>query len=500
MESLTSLFSTYGLTPHGFCYAWQPELLWPMVIASGTVAAAYFSIPLALLALLRRLPAIRRYRAVFLLFSAFIFFCGLTHVVSVINIWVPIYRFEVVLMVMTAAVSVATAIMLWPLLPRVSAFIENESAVRADMEATNAELKRTLEALSERNRALDARSRQDAALGKLERTLQGCVSVYEMRAPVQEAVRTLLPGVDGAIYAYNGSTHYLERVAEWGEDSESGDIIAPDECWALRQGNVFATELRDSDALRCPHVGDSRLGSALCLPMSAGGEVLGFLYLRCQDDPALYDEAEIEARRRLAGETAERISVNLANIRLRERLRGQSVRDPLTGLFNRRYLEETLQRELKRAERAGRAFALMVIDIDHFKSLNDTAGHALGDEVLRQIGVVLRENCRGSDVACRFGGDEFVVALFDITPEQAKSRAEAIRDLAGRIRAPGPLRGETLSISVGVALYPGDGSGEEELLGAADRALYRAKLAGRNCICIGGGEDPDARPRLKVLA
>ena len=126
--------------------------------------------------------------------------------------------------------------------------------------------------------------------------------------------------------------------------------------------------------------------------------------------------------------------------------------------------------------------------------------HTLGDEVLRQIAVVLRENCRGSDVACRFGGDEFVVALFDITPEQVKGRAESIRDLAGRIRAPGPLRGDTLSISVGIALYPDDGSVEEELLGAADRALYRAKLAGRNCICVGGGEDPDARPRLKVLA
>lgn len=497
MEGLTSLFSTDGLTPHGFCYAWQPELLWPMVIASGTVAVAYFSIPLALLALLRRLPAIR-YRAVFFLFSAFIFFCGLTHVVSIVNIWVPIYRFEVLLMVMTAAVSVATAIMLWPLLPRVTAFITNEAAVRARLEASNDELNRALEALSERNRALDARGRQDAALGKLERMLQGCVSVYEMRAPVQEAVRALLPGADGAIYAYNGSEHYLERVVDWGNEADGGDIIAPDECWSLRQGQPFASELGDSDALRCPHVGESRSGSALCLPMSAGGEVLGFLHLRCQTDPADFSEAERDARRRMGAELAERISVNLANIRLRERLRGQSVRDPLTGLFNRRYLEETLQRELKRAERAGRSFALLVIDIDHFKALNDQSGHALGDDVLRQLGVVLRENCRGSDVACRLGGDEFVVALFDITPEQARARAEGMRELAGRIRAPEPQREERLSISIGMALYPQDGGADEALLAAADRALYRAKLAGRNRICVGGGEPPDPPARLKA--
>lgn len=499
MESLRSLFSTYGLTPHGFCYAWQPELLWPMVIASATVALAYFSIPLALLYFLRRVPAMR-YRVVFLLFSAFIFFCGLSHVVSIVNIWVPIYRFEVVVMIMTAAVSVATAALLWPLLPKVARFIDDEAAVRQRLEAANAELNAALGQLSARNRALDERRRQDAALSRLERTLQGCVDVHELRAPVQEAVQALLPGVGGAIYAYNGSDHYLERVADWGDAVEQPDIIGPDECWALRQGNVFASELRDSEALRCPHTGNTRFGSALCLPMSAGGEVLGFLHLHCPDDASRDDVGKSEARRQMAGELAERISINLANIRLRERLRAQSVRDPLTGLFNRRYLEETLQRELKRAERAGRSFALMVIDIDHFKTMNDSAGHAVGDDLLRQLGVVLRENCRGSDVACRFGGDEFVVAIFDITPEQARVRAEAIRDLARRIRAPAAAQPKRLSISVGIALYPGDGSGGEALLASADRALYRAKLAGRDRICVGDGETPDAPARLKVLA
>lgn len=498
MDNFRGLFDTYGLTPHGFCYAWQPELLWPMVLASGTVALAYFSIPIALLFFLRRLPTLR-YRGVFVLFSAFIFFCGMTHVVSVVNIWVPIYRFEVVLMVMTAAVSVATAIMLWPLLPRAARFIEGEAAVRARLEASNADLSRALEELSERNRTLDARARKDAAFSRLEHTLQSCITAFELRAPVQEAVQTLLPGVDGAIYAFNGSEHYLERVAGWGGDSEGADILAPDDCWSLRQGRVFATELGDHDALRCPHLGDARSGSALCLPMSAGGEVLGFLHLRCTADPADFSEAEREARRQLALDLADRISINLANIRLRERLRGQSVCDPLTGLFNRRYFEETLDRELKRAIRAERKFALLVIDIDHFKTLNDTAGHAAGDDILRQVSIVLREHCRGSDVACRFGGDEFVVALFDIDPEQALARAEILRDLAGRIRAPECMASHPMSISIGIACYPDDGSGGEELIAAADRALYRAKLAGRNRICVNGGKEADSASRLKIL-
>jgi diguanylate cyclase (GGDEF)-like protein len=165
------------------------------------------------------------------------------------------------------------------------------------------------------------------------------------------------------------------------------------------------------------------------------------------------------------------------------RLRDQSVRDVLTGLFNRRYLEETLERELRRAERARGPLGVIMIDIDHFKRFNDTYGHALGDALLRDLGALLRANVRGSDIACRYGGEEFILLLPDASRDVTRERAERIRAGAGRIgvRHDGQAV-EPITLSIGLAGFPEDGAMGEALLKAADDALYRAKHAGRDRI------------------
>jgi len=496
LDSLASLFSTDGFMPHGYCYTWQPGLLWSMVVSEGLVALAYLSIPVALLFFLRRQPTIR-YRGVFLLFSAFIFFCALTHLIGIVNIWVPLYRVEVALMVMTAAVSIATALMLWPLLPKASNFLDEQGVLKAQMREANERMHKALDELAERNVTLDKRRRHSEELSRLEIVMQSCLTLAETRLPVRSAAQALFPSSSGALFLINSSRNYLERVSEWGKVEMGAGVIAVDDCWALRQGRRAVLHLDDPDALRCGHINqDLEAGRSWCVPMSAQGELLGFMTLYLPDD--MQRDAECptgEAAETLFSEFCDRVSVNLANIRLRETLSRQSVRDPLSGLFNRRYLEETLTRELARAERDGGCFALLMVDIDHFKSFNDRHGHALGDWVIKQVAGMLREQRRGGDVACRYGGEEFVVAMFETTAELAAERAEALRESIQTIRLPPPYDDDPgITISIGMASFPSDGSSQSELLAAADGALYAAKRRGRNQVVVAGADTEAFKP------
>jgi diguanylate cyclase (GGDEF)-like protein len=166
---------------------------------------------------------------------------------------------------------------------------------------------------------------------------------------------------------------------------------------------------------------------------------------------------------------------------LRRRLHDQATRDPLTGLFNRRYLDDTLPRELHRILRKGTPLCVAMLDLDHFKRFNDTFGHDAGDLALRESSRLLRENLRKSDIACRYGGEEFLLVLPDSALEDASQRLEQIRSRfeSMEIRREGQLLA-TITFSAGIATAPEHGSTPEELLRAADAALYAAKQAGRN--------------------
>jgi diguanylate cyclase (GGDEF)-like protein/PAS domain S-box-containing protein len=166
-------------------------------------------------------------------------------------------------------------------------------------------------------------------------------------------------------------------------------------------------------------------------------------------------------------------------------LREQSVRDHLTGLFNRRYMEETLERELLRASRKGLSLGIMMLDVDHFKRFNDTWGHAAGDEILRELGNLLLGQVRGEDIASRYGGDEFIIVLPDASREVTRERANRLCEHTRRLKI--HFKGQTfemISFSVGVAAFPENGTTSAEILKAADTALYRAKHEGRNRVVV----------------
>ena len=175
----------------------------------------------------------------------------------------------------------------------------------------------------------------------------------------------------------------------------------------------------------------------------------------------------------------------IANVKLREQLRDQSIRDVLTGLFNRRYMLETLRRELARAARVKQSVSILSIDIDHFKKFNDNHGHDAGDTVLRAFGGCLEKHFREEDVPCRFGGEEFVVLLPGATADDAARRADSLRVEVEALTLrylDGTL--PRITISVGVAEFPRSGDNPETVLKAADDALYRAKDNGRNRVEI----------------
>jgi diguanylate cyclase (GGDEF)-like protein len=175
----------------------------------------------------------------------------------------------------------------------------------------------------------------------------------------------------------------------------------------------------------------------------------------------------------------------LASLQLRETLREQSIRDPLTRLFNRRFLEESLGRELQLAARKRQSIAVLFLDLDHFKRFNDTFGHDAGDMVLQSLADLLRNFFRATDICCRYGGEEFAIILPESTSREAALRADALRSEVKGLRLQykkqplGPL-----TLSIGVAAFPEHGSTSEDLLKIADQCLYESKNRGRDIVTV----------------
>jgi len=205
---------------------------------------------------------------------------------------------------------------------------------------------------------------------------------------------------------------------------------------------------------------------------------------------------DITERNVLDMQLAERKRVEAELRTLQAQLREQAIRDPLTGLYNRRYLEETLWRELDRAGREGHSLSILMVDVDHFKRLNDTYGHPAGDEVLRTLGRLLQHHARSSDIPCRYGGEEFIVVLPDMPLDAARKRAERVRQDFADLRIAFGGAELVATLSIGVSGYAGHGNTADELIRAADLALYDAKQSGRNRVCCAKSSDHSVAPFL----
>ena len=341
-----------------------------------------------------------------------------------------------------------------------------------------AELKTKLlnQRLSEQVAILEVREKTRVQLSHMIRVIQVCSSLEEAKELIVDLLKPLFADTKGAVYLTNSSKTVVSAIAIWG-DIDSDRHFAAKNCWAIRLGNSYST-YPHTPKLYCSHVNNTQLLPSLCLPMIAKGETIGMLHLQFSSIVEI-----TQSTKNLAETVAQNLALSFANLKLQQELKFQSFHDSLTGLYNRRYIEESLKKEIDRARRKQQFVSVMMLDVDHFKQFNDTYGHQAGDLVLNKVGTYLRSAIREYDIACRYGGEEMIVVMPDASIENSIVRAETIRTgiKALKLEHNGKQL-QSVTVSIGVSCFPDDGVDPEKLINAADKALYRAKEEGRDCV------------------
>jgi diguanylate cyclase (GGDEF)-like protein len=340
---------------------------------------------------------------------------------------------------------------------------------------------------------VEKRTRDIALLQRLGSSLGACSSMEEAGEVIRLIVGRILPGTSGGVYITKASRNVEELLVYWGDEWDGVQQFVPSECWAMRKGSSHRSN-EDGLGMLCMHLESQTFSQSLCIPLVAQGESLGtFTILTTAPD---WREEDIKMARTLS----EQMSIILASLQLRENLRQQAIRDPLTGLFNRRYLMEFLFQSIGRAERHESTVCALMIDIDDFKRLNDTYGHDLGDLVLNRVAGEMKLCTRKEDTLSRYGGEEFCLVCPDLcgkdVEELGQRLCEQVRRLALDVK---DANISAVTISVGMAVYPDHGRNGEDLLRAADEALYQAKTQGKNQALL-AGKQPKERVEHVVVS
>jgi diguanylate cyclase (GGDEF)-like protein/PAS domain S-box-containing protein len=340
---------------------------------------------------------------------------------------------------------------------------------------------------------LEQRLKEMTLLGEMDDLLQLRVSATQTYGVLAHFGAKLFGEDSGALRLLRPDSKLLETVVIWGVDPPPVRSFPSDDCNALRAACPADTF---DGAKPCAHIVAPARMKSLCMPVLGQHEVLGLLELKLAEpvqsgsdtnNEAGSDSARSAAAiRHRAAIVAEHFGRALVTLRQRENLLIESVRDPLTGLFNRRYLEESLEREMNRATRSRQPLSVIMLDVDHFKIFNDSHGHAAGDAMLSAISKMLQSRTRQGDIACRYGGEEFLLILPDAPLAVAWQRAEQLRVEAQQLRVKlGDIELQPVTLSLGVAAFPKDGATPRELLACADSHLYLAKNAGRDRVIAG---------------
>lgn len=332
--------------------------------------------------------------------------------------------------------------------------------------------------------ALKQRDVEMQAINRMNDLLQTCTVKEEAYKVITLMAGDLFDLRPGAVAIVHPEDQHLETVSRWGGEAHMEAIFKMQDCWAIRRGQPHEVS-GSGDGLPCTHFSTQPDGGTYCLPLTVQGETLGLLTLTGKSAQADGTERNYHA---LAQSMGEAVKLSLSNLRLREKLKEQATHDSLTGLFNIRYLDEYLPRELHRSARAESPLCIAMLDLDHFKQLNDTLGHHAGDGMLRDVGALLSETLRQSDMAIRYGGEEFLVVLPDSSLADTMQCVEQIRTGISAIVIPEANgRVGQMTVSVGIAMAGEHGTTARELIRAADNALYSAKQGGRDRVVVYSG-------------
>ena len=314
--------------------------------------------------------------------------------------------------------------------------------------------------------------------------LHSVLTAQEAYTAIGSFCTYLFPTYSGTLFIRSNSRDYFQMMIQWGASTFKDNGFNPEDCWSARS-NTTHIHIADTETIACTHLTQLSVYplASICLPISSSDEMIGIL--------TLYSLSTLEGSMKgveddtieLANEVVSQIALALSNLRLRENLKRSSIVDVLTGLYNRRYLDETFIREITRSQRSNENLGVIMLDVDHFKNFNDTYGHEAGDYVLQEVGAILKQLSRTSDLACRYGGEEFVLLLLNADLKATLERCEMIQSEFKKktIMYGGQLL-PAVTVSIGISLFPSHGTKPDELIRCADEALYKAKHNGRNTI------------------
>ena len=373
------------------------------------------------------------------------------------------------------------------LMPFALFLVKAENALKQAKDELEEKVRERTSQLEEANRQLvswtdelEQRNSEFSLLLQFGDLLQTCRTTEELSSIIKRSALQLFPSDSGVLYLYNDSRSQLYSSVMWGSEPQP-EFMGPDDCWALRlgQANLYSDPEK---SLPCGHISDKKR-PCVCVPVAAQGETLGTLHIAI--GRGFEDRQYIDARQRVAVSAAEHIGLSLQNLRLRESLREMSIRDPLTGLYNRRHMDAAFDREISKAKRKECPISVILLDIDHFKKINDEHGHEAGDAVLKGLGALLAKSVRTSDIACRYGGEEFLLILPEADMDVAYKRAEGIRLAFAKmqVQAGGRIL-QNFKISAGISAFPYCGENAETVIACADAALYKAKETGRDRVYV----------------
>lgn len=336
---------------------------------------------------------------------------------------------------------------------------------------------------TQQEQRIQDRTREIELLHRFANMLTACNSITEAQQVVEDIIPRILGNLNGAVSMIRSSRNLLEIKLDWGGIWPGSHSYSPDECWALRKGKYHLAN-DNYTTLACSHMHTVGNDQTLCIPLIAHGNTIGLMHLY------LRDQVFSNEKMQLAFTVAEHLGLALANLNLQDKLRQQAIRDPLTGLYNRRFLEESMQQEMMRAKRHSQPVSILALDIDHFKRFNDNFGHDAGDYVLKTLSSVLLSSIRGEDILFRTGGEELTLMLTNTSTEQAlnvgNKLCAIVRDL--HLVFHESTLGK-ITMSIGIATFPIHCDDADSLLKQADTALYYAKEKGRDqCIVAAATE------------
>jgi len=337
------------------------------------------------------------------------------------------------------------------------------------------EQKKTAEKLRQHTREL-------TLLNCLNDTLQECEKEEDTYGIMMKSCQKIFPEDSGCLCIMNPQDKMMQVVDFWGSPPDDAPVSSS------AAASAGHPEPEKNRQFLCPHRLYNPHHECTSIPIVVSEDILGLLSLCFKQPPSGQAEERYQqgtkSKQAILTRITRHYALALTNLRLREQLRIEAMHDPLTGLYNRRYMEDSLKREAYRAKRHNGHIGIIMLDIDHFKQFNDLYGHDTGDKVLQELGEFLSDNVRGEDIACRYGGEEFLIILPNATLEASRARAEELRNGIKNLHFTHEKQDFQITISAGVADLPTHGRAITDVVRQSDRALYRAKALGRDQVVL----------------